>query len=380
MSKAIEKITLSGSNAGTERTLAVHRYGQPGARPKTYVQASLHADEIPGMLTAHHLIRRLDAIDAKGGIEGEVIVVPVANPIGLDQHVNDSALGRFALGGAGNFNRHYPDLTPKVAEKVRDRLTDDPNENVAIVRRALVEALSEAIPVTEVDHLRHALLGMAIDADIVLDLHCDDQALFHVYLGTPLWPEAQDLAHQLGSEIILLAEISGGEPFDEACSSPWWRLREHLGDDIAVPPSCLASTVELRGNADVDDETAASDADNIVRFLQRRSVVAGDPGPLPAPLTSPTPLAGVEMVKAPASGIVAYRVTLGDRVKAGDVIAEIVDPTAPVQEEARTLVRAATDGPVWARRAHRYVRAGDVIAKIAGPAPLEGKGSQLLTA
>lgn len=380
MSKAIEKIALSGSNVGTERTLTVHRYGQPGARPKAYVQASLHADEIPGMLTAHHLIRRLDALEAQGGIKGEVIVVPVANPVGLDQHVNDSALGRFSLGGAGNFNRHYPDLTPKVAEKVRDRLTADEAENVSVIRRALVEALSETAPVTETDHLRHTLLGMAIDADIVLDLHCDDQALFHVYLGTPLWPEYQDLAHQLGSEITLLAEISGGEPFDEACSSPWWRLREHLGEDIAVPPACLASTVELRGNADVDDETAGGDADNILRFLQRRGVVAGDPGPLPAPLTPPTPLAGVEMVKAPTSGIVAYRVTLGDRVRAGDLIAEIVDPVAPEQEKARTPVRATTDGPVWARRAHRYVRPGDVIAKIAGPAPLEGKGSQLLTA
>ena len=35
---------------GTERTLTAWRYGRAGARPKAYLQAAIHADEIPGML------------------------------------------------------------------------------------------------------------------------------------------------------------------------------------------------------------------------------------------------------------------------------------------------------------------------------------------
>jgi hypothetical protein len=73
----------SGFHESGHRALReAHRYGKPGARPKAYLQASLHADEIPGMLAAHHLIGLLDDADKRGEIKGEIIVVPVANPVG----------------------------------------------------------------------------------------------------------------------------------------------------------------------------------------------------------------------------------------------------------------------------------------------------------
>lgn len=44
---------LPWGNLGTQRTLSVFRFGQ-GER-KAYIQASLHADELPGMRTAWEL-------------------------------------------------------------------------------------------------------------------------------------------------------------------------------------------------------------------------------------------------------------------------------------------------------------------------------------
>lgn len=375
--KQVERQSLAGASTGTARTLAVHRFGRPGARPKAYVQAALHAEEIPGLLVAHHLLQRLHAPGTE--VLGELVVVPAANPIGLGQVVSDRLLGRFALGGGGNFNRHYPELTPRVAAMVGDRLGDDAAANVALVRRAMVKALAEIRPVAAVDHLRHALLSLAIDADIVLDLHCDEAALLHLYVGTPLWPGAADLPRELGCDTVFLADISGGEPFDEACSSPWWRLPALLGRPVALPPACLAATVELRGLADVEDAVAAADAAALFRFLQRRGVIAGDPGPLPAGEPAATPLAGVEMVRAPAAGVVVYHAALGDRLAAGDLVAEVVDPMAADPVAARLPVRVATAGRLWARRLERFAQAGDIIAKIAGAAPLPGKGPLLLT-
>jgi len=95
MTKQIERVELLGGSVGTSRHVVVHRYGQPGARPKAYLQASLHADEIPPMLVQHHLIRLLDEADAAGLIEGEILIVPVANPIGVGQLVNDVLSGRY---------------------------------------------------------------------------------------------------------------------------------------------------------------------------------------------------------------------------------------------------------------------------------------------
>ena len=49
---------------------------------RAYIQASLHADELPGMILAHHLIKMLDSADKLGLISKEIIIVPFANPIG----------------------------------------------------------------------------------------------------------------------------------------------------------------------------------------------------------------------------------------------------------------------------------------------------------
>ena len=194
---------------GTEVALTVHRYGRPGARPKAYVQGGLHADEPPGMLAALHLLRRLDSLAEAEAIPGEIVVVPAANPVGLGQRVLDAPVGRFDLAGSGNFNRHYPDLVDTSAARIAGRLTGDADANVAVIRRALKAALAERRPATLADGLRHALLGLAIDADIVLDLHCDAAAPVHLYTGTPLWPEAEDLARRLGAAVVLLAEGIG---------------------------------------------------------------------------------------------------------------------------------------------------------------------------
>ena len=109
MSKTIQRTNLDAMSPGTERFVKAHRYGTPGARPKAYLQASLHADEIPGMLAAHHLIGLLDDADARGEITGEIIVVPVANPGGAAQGINTTFAGRYEF-------RRQPGAAPRKPE------------------------------------------------------------------------------------------------------------------------------------------------------------------------------------------------------------------------------------------------------------------------
>ncbi|MGS0759400.1 succinylglutamate desuccinylase, partial [Roseateles sp. GG27B] len=69
----------------------------------------LHADELPGMLVAHHLRLKLGALQTAGQVLGEIILVPMANPIGLSQFHLYTHQGRFEATTGENFNRHYPD-------------------------------------------------------------------------------------------------------------------------------------------------------------------------------------------------------------------------------------------------------------------------------
>lgn len=371
MTHRIERIALPSSRIGTHRDLVVHRFGAPGAGPKAYVQAALHADEIPGMLVAERLIAKL----SEATVTGEVVVVPVANPVGLSQVVLGGPAGRCALEDGGNFNRGFADLSGAVEERVRGKLGPDAAVNVAVVRDALRAALGQVRPVGELAALRHALLSLAIDADLVFDLHCDMEAVQHLYTGTALWPGAADLAAELGAEVVLLSSESGGNPFDEACSAPWWIVGERLGPATPLPPACLAATIELRGKADVTDALAEADAGALLRVLMRRGVVAGDPGPLPELRCAATPLTGLARITAPVAGVITYRVEPGAAVKPGDPVADIVDPTAQ-PGATRTRLRAETAGVVMMRSNRRFAGIGELVVSVAGaePAPDSGRG------
>ena len=372
MAREIERLPLAGGTPGTRREVLVHRFGTPGARPKAYFQAALHADEIPAILAAHHLVRRLAKAEAEGLIKGEVAVVPFANPIGLDQHLNATHLGRHELAGGGNFNRNWPDLFPATAEKAEGKLTDSEDANVATIRAALREAVAEMTALTQLDSLRRTLAGQAVDADLVFDLHCDDDALMHVFVIPRHWPLAADIAAELGCRAVMLSEDSGGSSFDEACSMPWVKLAGHFPDH-PIPAACLANTVEFRGQRDVSDKLAEQDGGALFRGLQRHGVIDGDPGPLPEALCEATPLAGCEFVKAPASGVLSYEVELGERVEKDQVIAWLIDPAAENPEDARQAIRSRTDGLVLSRRMHKFAAPGTTVAKVVGRDALPGR-------
>ncbi len=364
---------------GTERFLSIIRYGD-GSKPlKAYIQAGLHADEAPGYLVMHHLVKLLDKADQSGAIQSNIVLVPVANPVGADQWHEEVIRGRFDTFNNTNFNRKHLDVTQSVAERIEDHLTDSADENRILIRQAMAEVLPTTSTEDESAQLKHMLLSLAFDADIVLDLHCDYQAVTHVYIGTPLWPEARDLSAQVGARATLLAKDSGDNPFDEACSRIWWELSEKY-PHIPIPFACLAATVELRGIADVSHELAVQDAQNIFHFLQRRGLIAGEAPPLPDLPHEATPLRGVEHIKATTPGIVVFLKYPGDEVKPGDVIAEVINPLAISSDDAVTPINCSTEGIVISTNVDRFARPGRILSKVAGKEPLAGKGDTLLTA
>jgi len=369
MTHRIERRPLGAGTPGTRREVMLHRFGEPGARPKAYFQAAIHADEIPALLAAHHLVRRLMAAEAEGAIRGEIVVAPFANPIGLDQQVNATHLGRHELGGGGNFNRNWPDLFPATAEKVADKLTDLEAANVVAIRAALAEVVAEMRPRTQLDFLRQTLAGEAVDADLVFDMHCDDDALMHLFLVPQHWPLTADIAAELGCHAVMLCEDSGGGSFDEAFSTPWIKLARQYPDH-PIPAACLAITVEFRSQRDVNDRLAEADGAALFRSLQRHGVIDGDPGPLPEALCAATPLDACEFVKAPAPGVLSYEVELGERIEKDQVIAWLIDPAAEDPNAGRQAIRAGTDGLVLSRRDRLYVQPGDTLAKVVGREPL----------
>ena len=356
-----QTIDLIGTTPGTRVQLRVLRFGQPGHGPRATIQAALHADEVPALLVAQQLRRQLQALEAAGQLLGEVCLVPVANPLGLAQQLMGQHQGRFALRDGVNFNRGYSDLAAPAAAALQGRLSDDEATNTQAARAAL-QAAADALPASDTaQDLKRRLLQLSAASDIVLDLHCDGDALMHLYALTPQRELAVELGALLGAEAVLLATESGDSPFDEACSTPWLKLRERFRDH-PIALGCFAATVELRGQRDTEHAWAEQDATALIAFLRRRGVVAGAAAALPAAACEPTPLAGSEPVQAPHAGVLVFHAALGAELQAGQLVCDLVD----VDTGTVTPLRTVAGGKLYARSLTRWAEAGQRVAKIAG--------------
>ncbi|MEZ5705270.1 MAG: succinylglutamate desuccinylase/aspartoacylase family protein [Burkholderiaceae bacterium] len=352
---------------GTQRTLTSFHFGSPDLGEKAYIQASLHADELPGMLVAHHLRILLEAAEQRGELTGEVVLVPMANPIGLNQTTMHYQLGRFEHASMENFNRHYPDFFELLKPTLNTVLGADACANKRAIRQAMREALLAETPATELQSMRHTLMLLSHDADVVLDLHCDFEAAMHMYVEQPLLEQMQPLARCLGAKALLWARGSGGSiSFDEALSGPWWRFAELFGHEFPIPLACASTTVELRGQTDVSTAMAEQDAQAIFTFLQHRGLVAGSPPALPEAQCEATPLSGTASLHAPHSGVIAFQVAPGATVQVGQTLALVVDPLG----NRTTPVVSPIDGVLYARHSLRWATANLELCRVAGTTPI----------
>lgn len=334
---------IAGDTPGTSFELAIHQFaGNDKDAPSAYLQAALHADEHPGVAALHYLLPKLRQAASSGMIKGSITIVPNANPIGAAQHLMSQHMGRFSLGSRVNFNRGFP-----VPDEAGNTHLDQPNDPVSAELR-----------------LKSRLLELAVAHDIVLDLHCDDESLQYLYVPDPLWPALADLAACLDARAVIRWSSMPDRAFEEAVFARM--LQDAKGSDALSRR--VVSTVELRGQLDVDPILAQSDAMGLYAFLIARGVIS-DEGACPElPKDFPAvPISHVEMVRAPTGGTLLYHVKPGDRVEKGDLLAEIL--SRPGADEGVVAMRAPQAGLVLTRRMRRLIRMGDDILKLVGDKP-----------
>ncbi|SFN32774.1 hypothetical protein SAMN05216516_105196 [Izhakiella capsodis] len=352
---------LFSATLGTQREIISYHFGSPGDK-QVYIQASLHGDELPGMVVAWYLKQQLLRLEAEGKLNARITLVPLANPIAMSQHWHGSHMGRFHSESGQDFNRQFPTLGAALIPCLASKLTQDEQQNRRLIRAAINAHFNHISPASELESQRFILLSMAAQADLMLDLHCDWEAVPHLYTTPDAWPELEPLARLLGSQVQLLAQISGGEPFDEACCEPWITLAQHYGDDYPMPRGLLPATLELRGVCDVSAEQGEHDAGKIIAALTHGGFIAGDVAPLPALKNPPLLLSGCEYLFAPHSGVILHRRQPGEWIMAGDTVAEILDPLT----DRLTPMVAQYGGLLYARHWMRFATSGMLVSRLAG--------------
>ena len=373
MPAKINSIDLPSMTPGSHKQIQWLRFGKAGARPKVYIQAAIHANEMPGTMALHHLMPQLLEAERKGLILGEIIVVPTVNPIGQAQLVGNAHAGRYNLLSYENFNRNWLDLSDGVADRVGTRLGDDAPANVKRIRKAAHEALSEMKPLNELQTLRVEIMKLSIDSDYVLDLHCDIHAALHLFTSECDWPNGaiRELAADLGAKASLYNErYARSLTFSGVHAGLWGRLRDRY-DQAAIPQACMSVTVEMRSQFDVSDALGRSDASHLYRWLVRRGVIKGSAQPLPRLLSPAMPMSGMDVGYSQGTGFLVFHLKPGTRVKKGQAICDVIDPANPHGPKARTTYKSQTDGVLFSCRLDGYLSwPGQVMYRIAGAQPL----------
>ncbi|MHA7880887.1 MAG: succinylglutamate desuccinylase/aspartoacylase family protein [Saccharospirillum sp.] len=367
------RIPLPAPAPGHQRELLVHQFGE--GEHKAYLQAGLHADEWPGLLTLQILMAQLTRLEQEGKVVQRIDIVPYANPVGLNQRIFGKAPGRFDFITGQNFNRGMAIDAQTLIERLAHKLGDDAAANDALVRAELRALVDEKTGFYEIEALHKALLSQSLDATLMLDLHCDYEALPHVFYGDHQRATGARLADCLGFPVRLEEDVRGTVAFDGTHTQPWVKLAAATGKPFARP--CFSATLELRGQYDVNEALARRDAEGILAFLEAEGFVR-DSGAEPQRQNGDTVAVNVDQVKvitAEHSGIVVFHREMGEHLNQGDHYADIVllDRDGP----ERVAITAPASGVLFSRTHLALTFPGAVLGMIASDERQIEPGQQL---
>ncbi|ABV86063.1 succinylglutamate desuccinylase/aspartoacylase family protein [Shewanella pealeana] len=306
---------------GQELSVPVYRIpAQDLDAPSVFIQANVHGAEVQGNAVIFQLMKQLEKLD----VRGEVTLLPLANPLGINQKSGEFTLGRFDPITGVNWNREYLDHKLDVASWYQEHGHLEDKALIKAYRLLLIEScqthLNNEWGVTTGKRLAVTLQRLAHEADIVIDLHTGPKSCKHMYC--PEYDVASASLFSIPFSLVIPNDFGGA--MDEAAFCPWWQLAEYVqsqGRDFKVPVS--AFTLELASQERIDMEDALEDAKGILAYLSHRGVVSDKLEPAEMARYG-CYLKDYKKFHAPTAGLVEYKAELGEPLKAGMVLANIL--------------------------------------------------------
>ena len=308
------KLKVRTLASGTELSIRVYtvRGRNPHAK-KAYIQSSMHGSEVQG----NAVIAALLAHFAHTPPEGDVTLVPNANPYAIDQKCGEYTNGRFDPTTGTNWNRNY--WLPHIGETRRPRWSELRRLAAAGITAAIRDRLAGNLSCAQ--HLALTLQSLAATADYVIDLHCANVSVRHLYA-----PEyAVQAARRFAIPLLLAIPNTFDGALDESVSCAWWTFWSGLQAEgyADLPPLDelpQGLTLELGGHEVVSRTEAERDAEGVLNFLRHRGVVGGSACEPEAGFVCA--LDNYRILYARHAGHADYTAVLGSVVKQGEQLAQ----------------------------------------------------------
>ena len=370
MIPVISTIDLLKLASGDILSLQVYQFigKQPGK--KAYIQSNLHGAEIVGNTVIYQLIDFLSTLDPEQ-IVGEIWLVPVCNPLGVNQRSHFFSTGRFNSYDGQNWNRifwEYKLQNSELLDFAKSQL-NNPSEVIKKNYRDLIktawqkefEKIQQPKSVPFSQQYRYQLQSLCLDADYVIDIHSSsNQAIDYTFCFSERAENAQYLLLDYG---IMMTEYDA-TAFDEAFLNPWLALEIQLNKLGRIIQFDLESwTLELGSGMKVTPSSVATGFKGIKNYLNHKQILQlSEPA-----IAYPTSLVKKDKINsyyAPTGGMIQSRLALGTKVNAGDKIYQLLSFNKQQQLPELIDICAETDGLVFDISFNQCVNQGEYVMDI----------------
>jgi uncharacterized protein len=369
MLPAISTIPLR-QMAGDVLSLQVYTFIGANAGKKVYIQSNLHGAEIAGNAVIYQLIEFLQTINDTDLI-GEVWLVPVCNPMGINERSHVFSSGRYCVYEAKDWNRIFWDYE-KEADDLMAFAKSQLDFDVEVVRQnylgsikakfgELLDKINSPSSVPYTERFRYQLQSLSLDADYLIDLHsASNQGINYLYY----FRNRQESAKYFLLKDGFLLDKYDGDAFDEAFIKPWLALEDcfqQLGREIKFDVE--AWTLELGTGMQMIPDSVAKGVRGVKNYLIKKGVLQLD-------LTVDESIsqkmcfrASSNVIKYYAScgGMIQSRVELGSEVKAGERLYQILSFNKEGKLPVVVDVCCEQDGLVYDVSSNQAVNEGEFV-------------------
>lgn len=360
--------------SGDRLELKIYQFQGANSGKKAYIQSNLHGSEISGNEVIHHLIEFLSELEASQ-LVGEIWLVPVCNPLGVNQRSHHFSNGRYHAYDGKDWNRifwDYQKTGDDIASFARANLNYQPQEILANYRQKILNKFQDShykinspsrLPYRE--YYRYQLQSLCLDADYVIDLHSStNQALDYLYC----FSSREDSARAFLLDYGVLMNEYDGDAFDEAFLKPWLALEqqlEQLGKSIKF--DIESWTLELGSGMEMKPDSVNRGLLGVKNYLASKGMLNIESLPHPQTANYPIKIIPKTQIKkyyAPWGGMFKNYIKIGESITQGNKIYDILCFDKDKQKSEIIPIFAEADGLVFDVATNHSVNQFDYVLSV----------------
>ncbi len=316
--KEIHSRTLAN---GQSLTSPVFFFKGSSTGPKIYIQASMHGAEVQGNAVIFELIKYLE----KNPPLSDITIAPLINPYATNLKLGEYSFGRFEPTSGRNYNRYYFKPNHEQEMMIEQFASQHKNKEWSELKslfKSFIINLAQADQKGEYTHkINHQAFCLAFASDICLDMHTASHSARHLYTQDYLEEESKSF----GIKNIILSPVIKTGDLEGAFVYPWLRLQQELQKlSVKAPLECSSYTLEFGSQERFSLESAKEDLQGVLNFLALKKAIDKN-------YSSPKEEFHINTfenyisIYTPYAGLVDYKVSPGQKVMKGEVLAEIIN-------------------------------------------------------